>query len=160
LTISRWENGHREPRASDIQKLCEVLGVSESELLNGPGSNETKIIFHAEVMDMDLLKLEPAAYNFGFRDKDILIWGAISDDEDDDTLKTLIVDGKWGPKTQEAVWALARQAPQEFGRLLLIKRKEYFDAIIARDQSQEVFRKGWYARVAALAREAGVPNPV
>jgi transcriptional regulator with XRE-family HTH domain len=36
MTIRRWETGLREPRASDIQKLCEVLGVSEAELLNGP----------------------------------------------------------------------------------------------------------------------------
>jgi transcriptional regulator with XRE-family HTH domain len=35
-TISRWENFLREPRASDIKKLCEVLGVTEAELLNGP----------------------------------------------------------------------------------------------------------------------------
>jgi transcriptional regulator with XRE-family HTH domain len=36
MTIRRWENGLREPRASDIKKLCEVLGVAEAELLNGP----------------------------------------------------------------------------------------------------------------------------
>jgi transcriptional regulator with XRE-family HTH domain len=36
ITLARWEAGTREPRASDIKKLCEVLGVSEAELLNGP----------------------------------------------------------------------------------------------------------------------------
>jgi len=43
VTISRYESGHREPRASDIQKLCEVLGVGESELLNGPEKQEIEI---------------------------------------------------------------------------------------------------------------------
>lgn len=34
-TIRLWEKGTREPRSSDIAKLCEVLGCTESELLNG-----------------------------------------------------------------------------------------------------------------------------
>ena len=32
MTVRRWESGQREPRASEIAKLCEVLGVSEAEL--------------------------------------------------------------------------------------------------------------------------------
>jgi transcriptional regulator with XRE-family HTH domain len=39
LTISRWESDIREPRASDIKKLCSVLNVSETELLNGPATD-------------------------------------------------------------------------------------------------------------------------
>lgn len=35
ITLSRWENGLFEPRISFIKKICEVLGCSESELLNG-----------------------------------------------------------------------------------------------------------------------------
>ena len=35
-TISRYERGDREPRASDIKKLSAALGVKEDELLNGP----------------------------------------------------------------------------------------------------------------------------
>jgi transcriptional regulator with XRE-family HTH domain len=42
-SIRRWESGLREPRASDIKKLCEVLGCSEAELLNGPRANEVEI---------------------------------------------------------------------------------------------------------------------
>ncbi len=34
-TLQRWENGTREPRASDITKLCGILGCTETELLNG-----------------------------------------------------------------------------------------------------------------------------
>ena len=42
-TLQRWENGTREPRASDIRKLCDVLGCTESELLNGPSDEKVKI---------------------------------------------------------------------------------------------------------------------
>ena len=34
-TIRLWEKGINEPRLSDIKQLCEILGCTESELLNG-----------------------------------------------------------------------------------------------------------------------------
>ena len=39
----RWENGEFEPRSNDIQKLCEVLGCTESELLNGEVKQEFEV---------------------------------------------------------------------------------------------------------------------
>ena len=36
VTLRSWERNVYQPRASDIKKLCEVLGVTEAELLNGP----------------------------------------------------------------------------------------------------------------------------
>lgn len=40
-TIRRWEAGRNgSPDADDIAKLCEVLHVSEGELLNGPERQE------------------------------------------------------------------------------------------------------------------------
>ena len=48
-TLSRWELGQREPRASEIAKLCEVLGVSEVELLRGPA--EEKWVLEIKVAD-------------------------------------------------------------------------------------------------------------
>ena len=50
ITISRWERGISEPRASEIAKLCEVLGVSEAELLNGPAeeTREFTLIYDRE----------------------------------------------------------------------------------------------------------------
>ena len=42
-TLSRWENGHFEPKASVIKKLCEVLGCTESELLNGPDDGRVRL---------------------------------------------------------------------------------------------------------------------
>jgi lysozyme family protein len=70
----------------------------------------------------------------------------------------LAVDGKWGPKTKAAVWKYA--SDPEFSRLFLVKRKDYYDAIISRDKSQEVFRSGWYNRLKKLALAAGVKSPV
>lgn len=42
-TIRLWEKGMREPRSSDIAKLCEVLGCTESELLNGPDTQNWEL---------------------------------------------------------------------------------------------------------------------
>ena len=42
-TLSRWENGHFEPKASVIKKLCEVLGCTEAEILNGPASQNWEL---------------------------------------------------------------------------------------------------------------------
>ena len=42
-TLSRWENGHFEPNASTIKKLCEILHCTESEILNGPNDNKIKV---------------------------------------------------------------------------------------------------------------------
>lgn len=43
VTLRNWERNAYQPRASDIKKLCEVLNVTESELLNGPAKNEWEI---------------------------------------------------------------------------------------------------------------------
>ncbi|MBF4385655.1 MULTISPECIES: helix-turn-helix transcriptional regulator [Vibrio] len=34
-TYMKWENGKNEPKAGDIKKLAEILGVSESEICRG-----------------------------------------------------------------------------------------------------------------------------
>ena len=39
-TYVRWELGKTSPRASEIAKLCEALGVSEAELLRGPAEED------------------------------------------------------------------------------------------------------------------------
>ena len=42
-TVQRWEWNERTPRMEEIKKLCEVLHVSEAELLNGPQGDEIKL---------------------------------------------------------------------------------------------------------------------
>ena len=49
ITVSRWERGISEPRASEIAKLCEVLGVSEADLLRGPA--EEKWVLEIKIAD-------------------------------------------------------------------------------------------------------------
>ena len=65
-TIRRWELGQREPRASEIAKLCEVLGVSEAELLRGPQSKEWRIevVFRREEdWEMNTVDMSASAPN-------------------------------------------------------------------------------------------------
>ena len=42
-TLRRWENGDFEPRSNDLQRLCEALGCTEAELLNGPAKQEFEV---------------------------------------------------------------------------------------------------------------------
>lgn len=42
-SVRRWEANLREPRSSDIVKLCEVLQCTEAELLNGPARQEFEV---------------------------------------------------------------------------------------------------------------------
>ena len=66
-TIRLWEQGLREPRLSDMKKLCEVLGCSELELLNGPSSEnwELRLLVKNEgVIDMTTSK-SSAVLNVG-----------------------------------------------------------------------------------------------
>lgn len=66
MTIRRWESGQREPRASEIAKLCEVLGVSEAELLRGPQSKEWRIevVFRKEEdWEMNTVDMSASAPN-------------------------------------------------------------------------------------------------
>ena len=66
ITVSRWERGISEPRASEIAKLCEVLGVSEAELLRGPQSKEWRIevVFRREEdWEMNTVDMSASAPN-------------------------------------------------------------------------------------------------
>lgn len=51
-TLSRWETGLFEPRASVIRKLCEILDCTESELLNGPSEDKVEIVLSWNWEDM------------------------------------------------------------------------------------------------------------
>ena len=65
-SVRRWESGQREPRASEIAKLCEVLGVSEAELLRGPQSKEWRIevVFRKEEdWEMNTVDMSASAPN-------------------------------------------------------------------------------------------------
>lgn len=63
-SVRRWESGQREPRASEITKLCEVLGVSEAELLRGPAEKrwEVRVILE-EPKEVDVMNMTKDAPN-------------------------------------------------------------------------------------------------
>ena len=42
-SIRRWETNTREPRTSDLVRLCEVLQCTEAELLNGSSQQEFEV---------------------------------------------------------------------------------------------------------------------
>ena len=51
-TLRRWEAYGGQPRADELKKLCEVLGCSESELLNGPRDGKVELIVSWDWEDM------------------------------------------------------------------------------------------------------------
>ena len=42
-TISQWENGAYVPKTPKLKKLAEVFNVTETELLNGPASQQFEV---------------------------------------------------------------------------------------------------------------------
>jgi lysozyme family protein len=72
----------------------------------------------------------------------------------------IVIDGKWGPKTQTALESAAGINAARLAEFILAERKDYYDGIIAGNPSQAKFRNGWYNRLRALAAEAGIKSPV
>ena len=67
--------------------------------------------------------------------------------------QSVVVDGKFGPKTFAALKACE---PQKLARAIYSQRKKYYEKIVARNPSQKVFMKGWMRRADEMAKEAGV----
>lgn len=94
-TIRRWERGGGEPDLSDIVKLCEVLGVSEAELLRGPAEDvwELRVVFDKEgkgVMDLTHGATSSATLEIGDNGMGITLSGAFPLWEDDEKFEDLI----------------------------------------------------------------------
>lgn len=67
--------------------------------------------------------------------------------------QSVVIDGKFGPKTFAALKACE---PQKLVKAIYKQRKIYYEKIIARNPSQEKYRKGWMRRADEMAREAGI----
>lgn len=67
-SIINWENGKRIPRADDITRLAVVLGVSESELIEGKSQND-KYVHVPNEGSQQLIEVGSYAY-----------WGGILDE--------------------------------------------------------------------------------
>ena len=50
-TIQRWEWGQHTPRLEDIKQLCNVLKVSEDDLLNGPAPEAKRWVLQIKIAD-------------------------------------------------------------------------------------------------------------
>ena len=55
-TISKWENGKCMPGYSIIQKLCESLGVTLPELMDGEDTAESSVRVYDDAQMLDLLR--------------------------------------------------------------------------------------------------------
>ncbi len=70
---------------------------------------------------------------------------------------TLVTDGIFGKLSREAVDRVCSLVDvKNFGKMILIKRKSYYDDIIANKPSQAKFRRGWYNRINNLAKDCGI----
>lgn len=67
--------------------------------------------------------------------------------------QSVIVDGKFGPKTFAALKACD---PLLLAGAIYKQRRRYYERIIARNPKQAVFRNGWMRRADEMARTAGV----
>ena len=67
--------------------------------------------------------------------------------------QSVVVDGKFGPKTFAAIKACD---PLMLAKAIYRQRKNYYEKIIARNPKQAVFRNGWFRRADDMARTAGV----
>ena len=55
-TISKWENGKCMPDYSIIQKLCDALGVTLPELMDGEDAADTSVRVYDDAQILDLLR--------------------------------------------------------------------------------------------------------
>ena len=55
-TISKWENGKCMPDYSIIQKLCDALGVTLPELMDGEDAAENSVRVYDDEQILDLLR--------------------------------------------------------------------------------------------------------
>ena len=51
-TVSKWENGKCMPDYSIIQKLCDLLGVTLAELMDGKDAAEEKSHENAQFLEL------------------------------------------------------------------------------------------------------------
>lgn len=67
--------------------------------------------------------------------------------------QSVVIDGKFGPKTFAALKACT---PMTLAKAIYIQRKKYYEKIVAGNPSQKVFLNGWLRRADEMAKESGV----
>ena len=96
-TVWRWENGRAVPSAEIVRQLAEILGCSESELLNGPTETswELKLVMRkAGDPQKGVMDMTPSGSNAALYMEDdrmaIMLSGDYSLWENDDEFEALI----------------------------------------------------------------------
>ncbi|GHV51254.1 hypothetical protein FACS1894216_04940 [Synergistales bacterium] len=78
-----WENEKRAPRVPELLKLCEVLGVTEKELLNGAeDEGEIRFSFVMNISEVGMMEIAMNEFKFGTGDKDMFGMFRIPKDTD------------------------------------------------------------------------------
>ena len=67
--------------------------------------------------------------------------------------QSVVIDGKFGPKTFAALKACS---PQSLAKAIYEQRKKYYHKIVANKPSQKRYLKGWLSRADEMAKESGV----
>lgn len=70
--------------------------------------------------------------------------------------QNITIDGAWGPQTRAALYTLAWSKGAALAKMLIVKRINFFNSIVAAKPSQKVFLKGWLRRANALAATVGI----
>lgn len=68
----------------------------------------------------------------------------------------LEIDGKWGPLSRRALYEQAWTRGAALAKMLLVKRLNFYNAIVASRPDQRVFLPGWRNRTYALAKDCGI----
>ena len=99
-SVRRWENGVREPRASDIRKLSQALNCTEADLINGTIKQEFEVKILMGVKSLSNvagLEIKDDSFFYGVDDEkpQIHIGGKINigtQQERDEALKKIIAN--------------------------------------------------------------------
>lgn len=70
--------------------------------------------------------------------------------------QNIVIDGKWGPKTREALYTVAWWNGAALSKMLLVKRLNFYDSIVMSKPSQQKYLTGWRNRTNNLARKCGI----
>lgn len=73
--------------------------------------------------------------------------------------QNIVIDGRWGPKTRNALYKLAWTNGLALSKMLLVKRWNFYDAIVASRPNQRKYLGGWRNRTNDLARKCGIKLP-
>ncbi len=70
--------------------------------------------------------------------------------------QNITIDGLWGPQTRTALYALAWSKGAALSKMLIVKRINFYHAIVDAKPVKKKYLKGWLRRVNNLAAAVGI----